>query len=567
MSFLRPEWLYLILAALIALALGAFHLLRKQRILKSFSLMAPTLCNRKPGPYPWIQLLLFAAAVVSMAMAMAGPLGGDRVRLAYRKGMDICFVVDVSRSMLAVEESQTRLAQAKKEIGGLLEAGAQDRFGLICFSGSAKRVCPLTWDHESFLGFLKDLNVYSADQGGSSLASGLLLAKAAFLDSERPKAIVLVSDGEDLEDQKKAVDAASEARQAGIRVYCLMIGDPRGAKIPGPDGQGFLLDQGEEVISRPDPNLMERLARAGGGGFTAAHDTAFPLDHLYGEVMDFEELFKTKTPETRHQIFLWIALVFLTLELLPSLFQKPVILLLLLAPLFVSFGEKPVQMAKKGNELFQSGNYAGALNWYKKVLPQMENNGILQHNLGLCYLKLNLPDKATLHFKKALIFESSKQAACFGLGAAAYESAKIKLNSGEGLTQALGESKAAEQAFLRSIKENCWVNEAQSNLALTRRLIQELLKKIKDEGAAPIEGQGETKDTNEGQGEKNSEEKGRNGSKAEDKDILLKKNHLPMGEEEKERIFALLKDLEKKRAAMEQERLKENRAKSGVKDW
>ena len=109
---------------------------------------------------------------------------------------------------------------------------------------------------------------------GTSLASGLAAAADLFpAGSSGGKNVVVFSDGEDLEGGVEG--AIARAKAEGITVHAVFVGAPNGGGAPVPDvdaagrTSGFKSDaRGQPVLSKPDPELLRRLAAETGGSFT-----------------------------------------------------------------------------------------------------------------------------------------------------------------------------------------------------------------------------------------------------------------------------------------------------------
>ncbi|MBU0754649.1 MAG: VWA domain-containing protein, partial [Planctomycetes bacterium] len=114
-------------------------------------------------------LALGISTLLLMALALAGPQDEPKEDPALKKGMDLLFVVDVSKSMAALEGGMTRLQRAVREIRGLTDALMGERVGLIAFAGEAELVCPLTEDLPGFCSFLDILDPYTVRTGGTAL--------------------------------------------------------------------------------------------------------------------------------------------------------------------------------------------------------------------------------------------------------------------------------------------------------------------------------------------------------------------------------------------------------------
>lgn len=253
-------------------------------------------------------------AVVALALAAAVPLWPAAPRLLPRQGLDVLFVIDVSRSMRARDVRPDRLERAKAEISAALDGLAEHRVGIVAFAGSAFVQCPLTTDMEAVRLFLGDLSPESVPQGGSALSAGLEVARNAFLaedeaagrvgsTSEAGKAgrvIVVVSDGEDhalLEgaDGEGLKPVGEALKGLGASVVVIGVGSTLGEPIPvtNPSGEvtGYLRDRrNQPVVTRMSPEILGRVATDLDGTFvdgTAAADLG--LHEVFARIAALEK--------------------------------------------------------------------------------------------------------------------------------------------------------------------------------------------------------------------------------------------------------------------------------------
>ena len=144
---------------------------------------------------------LFLAAVASLFVALAGPLVGYRWEQISRRGNEIVFAIDTSRSMSTPDVKPDRLTRAKLAIDDFashLEGG--DAVGIVAFAGRAFLVCPMTLDYGAFHESLSAIDTNTIPRGGTNISSAIQEAQAAL--RRRPgsdKILILVTDGEDLE--------------------------------------------------------------------------------------------------------------------------------------------------------------------------------------------------------------------------------------------------------------------------------------------------------------------------------------------------------------------------------
>lgn len=229
--------------------------------------------------------LLQVGGLLLALLAVLQPSFGTRSDRLTRQGIDLILCLDVSRSMLAADLAPTRLKAAQGSIRRLAELGRGDRLGLISFAGSARLTIPLTRDMTSYVELMEQAGPLDVRRGGSDLGAALEAALAALGErTDRHAAVVLISDGEDLEGRGLSVAEACAAR--GITVHCIGVGTVLGSKIALGTGMGgrFLQDRnGDEVVSSLDDAGLRRIASATGGLYIDATSGNGSLIRLYRE--------------------------------------------------------------------------------------------------------------------------------------------------------------------------------------------------------------------------------------------------------------------------------------------
>jgi Ca-activated chloride channel family protein len=285
-ELLRTAWLPALCVAPLLLALGLWSLLARQSALRRlfderFARRAQQQVSRLRGG---ARVGLCAGAALCFALALLGPTRGWSLREAREKGIDLVVCIDTSRSMLARDLRPDRLTRAKREVQGLLGQLAGNRLALVAFAGDARDVAPLTRDKTALARLLEPLSPDDNRQGGTNLGAPIERALALFDGrSGAHEAIVLVTDGEDLEGQGLA--AATKAAERGIRTWVVGIGTAAGGKIPlsARDGrEGYLADSdGQEVITQLAGATLERLATSTGGDYLSTEQSPTPLEDLY----------------------------------------------------------------------------------------------------------------------------------------------------------------------------------------------------------------------------------------------------------------------------------------------
>ncbi|MEE3253071.1 MAG: VWA domain-containing protein, partial [Nitrospinota bacterium] len=164
-------------------------------------------------------------------IALTRPQWGYQWEDYKQEGVDIIIALDVSRSMLAKDIKPTRLERAKRKISDLLNMLKGDRIGLVAFAGTSFVQCPLTLDYAAARIFLNAIDTDLIPVQGTAIGDALRKSTNAFRTQEnKSRAIILITDGEDQTGQ--AMEAAEEAKKAGVKVFTIGIGKEIGAPLP-----------------------------------------------------------------------------------------------------------------------------------------------------------------------------------------------------------------------------------------------------------------------------------------------------------------------------------------------
>ena len=287
MSFVHPWWLLAAIPACCVLLVGWRRYDARQSAALEL-LVAPQLRMQLTGSISSARRtgkrLLFAASIALIFVALAAPQAGFRWEQIKRRGNDIVFAIDTSRSMDTPDVKPTRLARAKLAVGDFVDHLNGDAVGLVAFAGSAFLQTPITLDYGAFHESLNALDTRIIPRGGTDIASAIRETQAALHD--RPgsdKILILVTDGEDLEgDALAAAKAASQ--QDGLKIFTVGVGTTNGDLIPLPadQGGGFLKDaDGHLVKSRLDEAALKALATATGGTYVPLGAANEGLDTIY----------------------------------------------------------------------------------------------------------------------------------------------------------------------------------------------------------------------------------------------------------------------------------------------
>ncbi|MEC7287553.1 MAG: VWA domain-containing protein, partial [Verrucomicrobiota bacterium] len=288
MSFEDPVWLRI--TPILVLLFGgilAYGFRRRDALLGRFaaSRLIDQLTEKASLTRAWIKAGCILLAVLAIGIAHARPQLGVEWSERKARGMDIVFILDSSKSMLATDLRPTRLDRAKLAIIDLIERLEGDRIGLIAFAGQAFLQTPPTLDYSAFRESLDAIDPSIMTSGGSDLGNAIDEATKAFPSQNNVKVVVLLTDGEDL--SGNAASSAITAHEDGIQVFTIGIGTPEGEYLRIRNEQGieeFVRDSsGQPVLSKLDENTLQTIAQATGGIYSQLSSDS--LDQLYNSVI------------------------------------------------------------------------------------------------------------------------------------------------------------------------------------------------------------------------------------------------------------------------------------------
>ena len=319
-NFAQAQYLFLILLIpLFFIAYAMMRHFRKKRLKKLgdrelVSGLMPSVSSSKG----WVRITLFSLAFFFFAIGLSRPQIGAKLKERKIKGVEIMIALDVSNSMLAEDFSPNRLERAKLAISSLVDKLRDDRIGLVVFAGTSFVQLPVTTDYASAKMFLNSINTESVPVQGTALGEAMMTCIRSFsAQSERSRAVIIITDGENHEDDPVAV--AKQAAEIGIKVYTIGVGSPEGKPIPY-NGELLKDKDGNIVVSKLDEKTLRDIASAGNGAYVRAGMSEFGLNPIVDDIkkMD-EEMFNSVVFEEfdeQYMYFFAIALVLLVIEML-----------------------------------------------------------------------------------------------------------------------------------------------------------------------------------------------------------------------------------------------------------
>ena len=512
MRFSNPYWLLAgVLACLVLFGMWRRYDAQQQAALTQF--VAPhlrrSLTSSVSGVGRFIQRGLLLGSVLCLCATLAGPLLGYHWEKISRRGNEVVFAIDTSRSMLTPDVNPNRLTRAKLAIDDMARQLDGDGIGIVAFAGSAFLVCPLTLDYGAFHQSLDAIDVHTIPRGGTNIPSAILAARAAL--SRRPgsdRVLILVTDGENLEGD--ALNAAKEAAaQDGLKIYTVGVGSAEGDLIPLPSDQGggFVKDEkGALVKSHLDEAGLTAIASATSGAYV----------QLGGQGEGFETFLRTVFGSvTKHD------LIYQQRKIYNQRYQWPLAasLMMLLASLVVGTRRSRRQRATEVSRAIAVSAAAvvtGVLfiPMRSESADQPTNQGatsnaktpVVQYNAGTSAYRAGEFSQATQSFQQSIRVAPAsdpkrlgdQQDAYYDLGNALYRAGQqVEKSTPQDAIQKWTEAVKAYDTALQLRADDA---DSKYNRDLVQRKI-DALRQPPDQGGGGGQGQGNGKGQGKGQGQ------------------------------------------------------------------
>jgi len=480
MQFGSKYFLWLLLVIPPALALFFWRGNRVRRKLLTQFIEARLLASLTTGISPIRRKIRFTLLILAAALlivVLARPQRGFDLQEVTQHGLDVVVAIDTSKSMLATDIAPDRLERAKLAALELMQRAGTDRMGLVAFAGEAFLECPLTVDNTAFQQSVQALNVNSVSQGGTAIAGAIQSAQTAFKEGDAHKVLVLLTDGEDNDNETAALQAAQDAAKAGLKIFTIGIGTAAGdlIRVTAANGNSDYIrdDQGNVVKSHLNESLLQQVATTTGGFYLPLRG-ADTMDVLYARGLAPLPKSESKEKLVRqyHEQFQW---------------PLAATMLLLIAEMFLPERRAPVRRASKGQKQradqeigtpivtaivvvlilstnagiaspstalrdYHSGNFTNALTEFTKLAEVRTNDLRLVFNAGDAAYRATNFDLAQSLFQQAALSPDLKlqQQAFYNLGNVQFQLAK-QAKDLDGLEQGFD---AAAKIYERAVMLN-----------------------------------------------------------------------------------------------------------------
>lgn len=218
---------------------------------------------------------LMLISIFFLFICLLSPQYGTQEKDVVQSGRDVLIALDISKSMLAQDESPCRIDFAKNKIKKLLSMIDSDRVGLIIFSGDAFVQCPLTRDKNSFLNFLDQVDAESISGGSTNISSAINIASNLFDtgSAQFKRLFIIFTDGEDFSFN---IDSCLQGiKRSGLSLVAVGLGSLTGVPIPIYDDSGkhngfIKKSDGSVVVSKLNEEGLKKISTKAGGSYIKA---------------------------------------------------------------------------------------------------------------------------------------------------------------------------------------------------------------------------------------------------------------------------------------------------------
>ncbi len=412
-EYIHYLWLLLLLPVIVFIYFYAVHK-KKQAALKigdAFLVNELTAgYNKKSYPKKFI-LLFFALLLVVLAIANFRTKTGTQT--ITRNGIDVMIALDVSKSMLAKDVQPNRLERAKQVLSKLIDKLSNDRIGIIIFAGRAYVQMPLTGDHAASKMYLNAASTEAVPMQGTVIGDALKMSYAAFNSKEKKyKAVILISDGEDHDDE--SISIAKEMATQGIVIHTVGIGSVEGTTIKEDiTGEDKKDKDGNVVISKLNEEVLADIATSANGTYETYTNTEAVVNKLYRQLSTMDKRNVEDKSLTNYkswfQIILGLSFLLLIIEIFISETKKKsmkrkqyITTVLFLFFAITSSAQADKVALKNGDAAYKKSDFENAITQYLEVIKTDSKNTTAQYNLGNALYKANKKEDAITAYDKVI---------------------------------------------------------------------------------------------------------------------------------------------------------------------
>ncbi len=426
------------------------------------------------------KLSLMSLAVIwsLLILILAGPTFKAVEIPAQKSQQGTVIVLDLSLSMLADDLAPNRLTQVKYKLTDLIKANPQESIGMVAYAGTAHTISPISEDNQTLLSLLPSLNPLIMPEYGSNPVLGLQKAKELLTGAHITNGHILwITD--DIE-ENQLTTVRDFFQQNNYSLSLLTVGTESGGIINIPN-YGVLKDDNDSVVLAPLPT--QRLLQL-------SQSLQAPIEALRIENNQFEQLlspapkFGSSQPSDSselekkpvlHPLDQGSALLILLVPLIALIYRRGWLFSFLLVGILPFASYSPDAIADEAEQTEMKETSAVNSHWYQRW---DELGSMFQTHDQQAFKAWNKQNYAAAE----ALFETPQwqASALYRLGRYA-EAAKLfardktpkgLYNYGNALAKS-GDLEGAKKAYQKALKSQPDFAEAQTNLAIIEKLLEQ----------------------------------------------------------------------------------------------
>lgn len=407
---------------------------------------------------------------ICAVLAFSGPSWGRQNVPVPKSGSSVCFVFDISWSMMAADcpNKMTRLDAVKVYAANLLALLPGSSFSAVLAKGDGFAALPETDDAAALLSLIANLNPNLVSSPGSSLGKGIHAAvKSIAKDSAKQNYIWVFTDGDETDSSLK--NALEEAESSGIQVSLVGFGSEKESEI-------LTGDKKTKVKTALRAKKMKEISNSyvsaedAGSAYFLVNQIKSTKDSSGSNSFSYEVV-----PIKRHGLFIALSLIFLMISFVAEEFSlkrkskiSAVSFCFLLAFSLTSCGSENHQKEiLKGSWNFYQGKYRAAMaEFLNETVSTKEDSMAHQYalfGLSSTYIAVSEYDSALDRINQMMVGTAVVPAELES--AAYYNAGIIFVRKNDFLT--------ASEYFKKAILSNPEYVDAKINLEFCNRHLEE----------------------------------------------------------------------------------------------
>ncbi len=482
LHFLRPWW-FLALIPVVWLLWKAWHIKLRQGAWQTViapkfqKLLLDSKTQNQGLTATRLAIVGLACLWVMAIVALAGPSLKSVKLPAEKTHQGTVVLLDLSLSMLAEDIKPSRISRARFKLIDLLKKHPDTAFGLIAYSGSAHTIAPVSEDNQTLLSLIPTLSPLIMPKYGSDPLLAMKQADRLFKGANITQGhIVWITD--DIEsEQREAI--ADWIRKSGYSLSILAVGTQSGGAVNIPNYGLLKDDKGAIVLPKLPYAELENLSRETGAALTPLTIDETDLDRLMPSrlaALAKQQASKEQEKEVLHQLDDGTAVILAMLPLLALayrrgwLFSLALLMVLPIGGLYSppSYADAETKLSDF-TDVFQTPDQQAYKAWKKQDYQAAEALFESPQWKGSTLYRNGKYKEAAEQFRK-----DSSATGLYNLGNALAKQGKLK---------------EAKQAYEQALQKQPELQDAEANLKLVDKLLDQQQKSANQSMQSPQNGQ------------------------------------------------------------------------------